>query len=240
MLRIVAQAGPQGASPTEIGHVEQLSRSTVHRILKCLVDEGLLERDDDGRRYRMGPLIHELSLLPAPSALEVVRWRPVVEAVARRTGVTAYLMRRSGLEAVCLIKVDGDSAVRFVPVEVGQRRPLGVGAGATALLAALAPEQIDEVIRMITPNLEHYPRINAASLHAAVEQVQRTGFAVSRGAVVPDGFGLGAIIPTTAGVPHLAISLAAHASAVTDAAIAKWKDTLAQAVRTGLATEGAG
>jgi DNA-binding IclR family transcriptional regulator len=234
VLRAIAKSGAAGSSLAEIARLEDLPRSTVHRILKCLVEEGFVEQQFAGKRYQMGGLIHELGLTSASSSVEVARWRHLVEAVARRTGATSYLMRRSGVESVCLVKVDGSSQVRFVPVEVGQRRLLGVGAGATALLAALEPGRIDEVIRAITPGLARYPRIDPSSLRAAVTLVHRTGFSVSQGTVVADGFGLGAAVPTTGGVPHLAISIAAHASLVTESSIASWKKVIAEEIQTSL------
>ena len=65
MLRTIAKTGPQGAAASDVAHAQGLARSTTHRILKCLIDEGLLEHDDGGRRYRLGPLVHELGLVPA-------------------------------------------------------------------------------------------------------------------------------------------------------------------------------
>lgn len=230
MLREVAQAGSAGASLADVARTQQLARSTAHRILQCLVDEELLEQESTDKRYRVGRLLHELGMATGASAAQIARWRPVVEAVARRSGVTAYLMRRSGVEAVCLVKVDGQGALRFVPVEVGQRRLLGVGAGATALLAALRPDQIAEVIAVVSPGLHGYPRIDAASLEAAVQAVQRTGFAISHGRVVEHGFGMGAIVADGTATPQLALSIAAHASEVTESAIVHWKAILREEI----------
>ena len=240
-LRAVAKSGPQGAGASDVAQAQGLARSTAHRILKCLIDEGLVEHDDGGRRYRLGPLVHELGLVPASAAIEAAHWRPCVEAVPRQTGATAYLMRRSGLESVCVVKADGASMVRFVPVEAGQRRLLGVGAGAIALLSALQPDRIEEVLELITPGLAAWPRITPARLRDAVRQVHRTGVAISRGAVVKDGFGMGIVIPAAGGaVPHLALSIAAHASTVTDAAIAKWRQVLIERLNRHPAMAGPG
>jgi len=229
VLRAIAQAGAPGDNLAGISRRLALPRSTVHRILACLLDEGLVARVDE-RLYRMGPLVHELGLTPAPSGQEVQQWHPVVEAVAQRTGVTTYLMRRSGIEAVCLIKVDGHAVVRFVPVDVGQRRLLGVGAGSTALLAALAPSHAEDVIRAVSPGLVRYPRLDADSLRAAVALARRSGFAISQGTVIHDGFGMGRALPSLEGRPHLAISIAAHATMVTESRIAAWKKTIADAI----------
>lgn len=232
ILRAIAQAGAEGDTLAGLSQQLALPRSTVHRILGCLLDEGLVERGQSARHYRMGPLIHELGLTPASGAEDVRRWRHVVEAVARRTGVTSYLMRRSGTESVCLLKVDGHSVVRFVPVDVGQRRLLGVGAGATALLAALPPAQAEEAIRAVAPGLSPYPRLDAQALRDAVALVRRSGFAISQGTVVEAGFGMGRILPAAAadGAPRLAISIAVHASMVTESRIVAWKKVLLEEI----------
>lgn len=233
ILRAIAQASADGDTLAGISKRLDLPRSTVHRILGCLIDEGLVERSG-GRLYRMGPLVHELSLTPASGVDDGLRWRHVVEAVARRTGVTSYLMRRSGLEAVCLVKVDGNAVVRFVPVDVGQRRLLGVGAGATALLAALEPAQAADVIRAITPGLARYPRLGPDSLREAVTLARRSGFAISQGTVVDGGFGIGRAVPATEGTPHLAISIAVHATMVTESRIADWKRAIEEEIQTAV------
>jgi DNA-binding IclR family transcriptional regulator len=236
ILKAIAKANSQGISLADISRTEELPRSTAHRILKCLVDEGFVEYAGDSRRYQMGGLTYELGLAVSKGVLEVARWRDVIDAVARRTGVTSYLMRRSGVEAVCLIKAEGTSVVRVIPVEVGQRRLLGVGAGATALLAALDDATADRIIETITPGLKNHPQISADTLRAAVQNTRSTGFATSEGRVVAESFGLGAIVPDAKGTPSLAISIAAHVSLVNDANINKWKRILREEIQaaTGL------
>ena len=237
VLRALGTAGPEGATLAEVARVCGLARSTAHRILRCLVDERLAGEPDErnrDRRYRMGELVHELSLAPSARMLEVAHWRPVVAAIARRTGATAYLMRRSGVESVCLIKADSQVLMRFVPVEIGQRRLLGVGAGATALLAALDDAQCEQVIRLVAPGLAPYPRLTTDSLRRAVRVARKTGFAVSQGTIVADGFGMGIAVPSAGSAPYLALSIAAHASVVTDSVIEDWKQVLAQELKAGI------
>ena len=89
LLRALAKAGPEGATLAEVARGEALPRSTVHRMLRCLVEERLVAEPGDDKRYRMGELIHELSLAPSASGLEVSHWRAAVTATARRTGATA-------------------------------------------------------------------------------------------------------------------------------------------------------
>ena len=183
----------------------------------------------------MGGLAYELGLAVSRGVLDVARWRDVIDSVARRTGVTSYLMRRSGVEAVCLVKAEGTSVVRVIPVEVGQRRLLGVGAGATALLAALDAQTCERVMETITPGLRNHPRITVEVLRKAVTEARATGFAISQGRVVEESFGIGLIIPDAHATPSLAVSIAAHMSVVSEANIAKWKRILAEEVQAAVA-----
>jgi DNA-binding IclR family transcriptional regulator len=233
ILKTIAKANSSGLSLADVSESETLPRSTAHRILKCLVDEGFVEHNTESRRYQIGGLSYELGLAVSSGALEVATWRDAVDSVARRTGVTAYLMRRSGLEAACLLKAEGMSVVRVIPVEVGQRRLLGVGAGATALLAALEPDTCERFIDAIAPSLRHHPRITPTVLRDGVAAARASGFAISREKVELGVFGMGMAIPARdpTAVPSLALSIAAHVSLVTDEKVAAWKRILKEEIR---------
>jgi DNA-binding IclR family transcriptional regulator len=150
--------------------------------------------------------------------------------VAQRTGVTSYLMSRSGIEATCLLKTDGSAVIRVIPVDVGQRRFLGVGAGSTALLAALDPDTSERIIATIAPSLRGYPGLTEAVIRRIVDDARATGFAVSKGNVVNDVIGIGMAIPRTDGTPYLALSIAAVASQTDGRAVDSWKQIIRQEI----------
>lgn len=230
ILRHIAAAGSAGAALAGVSRDQQLARSTAHRILQCLVDEGLAAQSSTDKRYHLGNLLHELGLAQGASAMEIAQWRPVIETIAQRTGVTTYLMRRSGMEAVCVAKADGHSSLRFVPVEVGQRRLLGVGAGATALLAALPQPQVEEILRLIALGHRAYPRLDEAGVREAVRYAREHGVVISQGTVAESGFGMGRVIPDMQRLPTLAISIASHASHVTESSVSLWKRVLEEEI----------
>lgn len=238
ILKTIAAATPLGLTLAEVSRAQALPKSTVHRILRCLIDEGLVERQDTSLRYHIGQLAYELGLSVTRSTLDLARWRRAVDAVAERTGVTTYLMRRSGLEAVCLMKAEGRAVVRVIPVEVGQRRLLGVGAGATALLAAVDEPAAEQMLKLIVPELKDYPRITEASLRAAVDEARREGVAISRGKVMPYSFGMGMSIPQASGQPLLAISIAAHLSSVSETEVVQWRRVLREEIAQALTRQG--
>lgn len=230
ILRRIGQGDGQGIGLSAITDTVRLPRSTTHRILKCLVEEGLVRHDAVRRRYMVGRFTYELSLAVTPDTLDIGRWRVAVDRVAQRTGVTSYLMSRTGIEATCLLKTDGNAVIRVIPVEVGQRRLLGVGAGSTALLAALDPETSERIIKTIAPHLAGHFNLDEDKVRRLVAEARATGIAMSTSNVVRDVIGLGMAIPARDGPPSLALSIAGLASQADDALIAKWKQIIREEV----------
>lgn len=230
ILRKIGQSVPQGGDLSSISTDLQLSRSTTHRILQGLVDEELITYNKKARRYFIGRLTYELGLAATDEALDIGRWLPFVENVTRRTGATAYLMGRSGIEATCLLKAESNAVIRVIPVDLGQRRYLGIGAGATALLAAMDALESNRIIQTIEPHLSRYSSLTGDSIRALVDETRRTGIAVSRGNVTENVIGIGMAINEGPGVARFAISLAALAPREEDT-VERWKEIIREEVR---------
>ena len=84
ILRRLGKGGTQGVELAEITQALHLPRSTTHRILKCLVEEGLVRHDTARRRYFAGPLTYELGLTVTGTAAGVARSPAAVDRVAPR------------------------------------------------------------------------------------------------------------------------------------------------------------
>jgi DNA-binding IclR family transcriptional regulator len=129
VLRVLASRGRHGMPLAEIARHASLNRPTVHRILKCLCAQGATARDPDSRRYYLGQLVFELGLAASPQFTLNELCRPALLRLADRTGDTVFLTLRSGYDAVCIDRREGSFPIRALVLDVGTRRPLGVGAG---------------------------------------------------------------------------------------------------------------
>ncbi len=238
ILRRIGQANSRGIGLSDIAGTLDLPRSTTHRILKCLVEEGLVRHDPEHRRYLIGRLTYELGLAATGEMAEIARWQVAVRRIAERTGVTSYLLRRSGIEVVCIFKTEGNSVIRVIPVDVGERRFLGVGAGSCALLAALDPEESEQVIETIAPSLVGYPALDAGAIRSMVADARQSGVAISHGHVVENVIGVGIAIPEPGGTPHLALSIAALTPPGGAPVIEGWTQVIRQEIGAVLAQNG--
>lgn len=191
-----------------------LSTSTSFRILRSLTEERLLRYSDIDRCYYVGPLAFELGLAALTEAQVQTSWRDAVDHIARETRLTTYLMARSDNDAVCLLCVQGSTVLRAMPVEVGQRLPLGVGAGSLAILATLDDEEIQRVISAQASRLSLFGRSKAGQILERVELTRQRGFSISSGTVAPGLTGVGVAISPRQGLTQLAISVSAVAGRI--------------------------
>jgi DNA-binding IclR family transcriptional regulator len=215
ILKVIASSRYPGVTLDDVSSAMQLSRSTTHRILKCLAAEGLVDQDDSKRRYTIGRLTYDLSLSVVHDFEFAAQWSGLVDRIAQRTMHTSYLLARSGIEAVCIQKVESRAALRMIPVDVGQRRPLGVGAGALAILAGFEPAEIQSIVNNIKPLLRGFPKLTAERIFRDAIETRERGYSISKGRVIAESVGIGMLLPDAKG-PHLAVSIAAPRSAVSD------------------------
>lgn len=205
-----AAASRGGASLSSLCASSGLAMSTVHRTLAALVEEGMLVKDARTRRYRPGPLLHELGLAaPPPVDLRAIA-HPVLERLAEATGDTAYLNVRSGTDALCLDVCVGRCPNKALPMSVGNRRPLGVGAAALAVLGALPAA---EAALVMQHNADRYrrPGLTPDKVAAALRELQSYGHIVTTGRL--GGHYRGVAVPVTDRQGRFALALSISAMA---------------------------
>ncbi len=210
MLRAVASRGRHGMRLGDVTAATGLPSSTCFRMLQRLESEGMLERHPVTRKYSLGPLLYELGLLASPRFHLAERCEDTLASLAERTQDTVYLSERRGLEAVCSARALGDYPVKALTLDVGIRRPLGVGAGGLAILCALPTAEADEIIEA---HADRYPKLSTLSadrVRVAVAEGRERGYAFLDAAVYPGTAAVGVTIPALA--PMAAISVAAISS----------------------------
>jgi DNA-binding IclR family transcriptional regulator len=137
LLKIVGARHPQGVRLKELIAESGQDRSTAHRLLACLVEQGFVERAAPNKLYRLDMEAMQLGMASAGLAPVVERFRPVLQRMARSTGDTVFLVVRSGDHALCLHREEGSYPVKAFVVEPGTRRLIGFSSVGVAVLAQL-------------------------------------------------------------------------------------------------------
>jgi DNA-binding IclR family transcriptional regulator len=210
VLRDIASSGALGRRLIDLQHSTGLTKPTAHRIAQALVRHDFATYDRKSRRYFLGAEISILSV-SAPTDLPNLRElaRDDMKMLAETTGDTAYLMVRSGNDVVCVAREIGPYPITALTGEIGTRRPLGVGAGGVALLAALPPDEMEAVLRANRNRLRSFPNASIRSIRNAIEDMRTKSYGFSNGLVVRDVCGIGVAIRDHRGHPVAGLSVAA-------------------------------
>lgn len=208
LLRELATFGPNGAKVSELSARLELEYPTVHRIIRCLVAQGMLERAKERGQYSLGPLVYELGL----SVPHRMNLREKCESSTTRladiTGDTVFLNIRSGNDVLCIDRKEGAFPIRTLIFEIGNRRPLGIGAGGIALLMHIDDDELMRMISINTQRLKAFGYITPKNVLSRVRQAREQGYVFTEDIVIRGVSAISIPFGGHHGLPWAAISIA--------------------------------
>lgn len=184
VLRVLATGQERGVRLTDVVAHTGLNRPTVHRILRVLVEEGAVEQDPASRRYLIGGEVSLLGLARSTRFPIRAIAEPHLRHLSEILGDTAFLTIRNGADSVCIDRRPGSFPVKVLSIEIGARRPLGVGVSGLVLLASLPAEEAAEVVRRNARRLQAL-HIDPAELLERAVRTRAQGYAYAPVGVVP-------------------------------------------------------
>lgn len=166
---------------SELAREMGVHKTIVHRLLATFERHDFVRREPETRRYRLGVAAIELGNAAA-AGLELREVAlPVMRRLTGTTQETTLLSVLSGLEAVCIEKVDSPNPVK-VTFQVGRRGPLHAGSTARVLLAFMPPREAAAVLdRLALTRFTEITITDRAALERELEQTRRQGYARSEG-----------------------------------------------------------
>lgn len=208
ILRSIAGAGADGTRLTDVAAEAGLHVATAHRLLAALVREGLVEQSRESKLYQLGPEIFALSATAHRRLSILDHFRPALVRLAEETEDTVYLSIRSGSDAICLARQEGAFPIRTLTLDVGSRRPLGVGAGSLALLAFLPDDDVDRLIRMNGSRYASFG-VKPEDIRTFVARSRKLGYALNDDRILRGMSAIGLPARTITGRVVASVSVAA-------------------------------
>lgn len=216
LLDEIAGRARDGVGLTELAQRTALSKATAHRLLGGLKSLGLIEYDAARRRFHPGLRLYRMGLAAAARFDIVNMARPSMDRLAQETEDTVYLSLRVGDNAMCLARREGAFPIRTLTLNVGDYRPLGLGAGSLALLAFVPEEETDGIIQRNRGALQHNPNFDPLNLRRMVAEARRLGYAVNDGLMLPEMAAVGVPVRDLSGRAVAALSVATIRSRMHD------------------------
>jgi DNA-binding IclR family transcriptional regulator len=184
LLRILTRQPHGGMALAKLAEAAGLHPTTAHRQLAALLREGLVEQDG-ARRYHPGVELWLMGQVAARRFDVADLARETMKRIADETEDTVYLFVRSRHQAVCVARVEGSFPIRALTLVPGDRRPLGVNAGALALLSFQSAEVRDDVLAHLAPELRPLRGYSVDTVRRQVAETRTRGFSIVTGTIVP-------------------------------------------------------
>lgn len=206
LSRVVADGGARSVSA--LAGEAGLPAATAHRMVATFEQRGFLTRVARGR-YLAGPALLRLANAGSLNTVLEAAGRPILSALAKRTGLTAHLGVFEGDMVTYLIKVGRGDDTLFTR-EGMQLEAYCSGVG-KVLLSLLPEEQRDHYLAggpfiALTANTITDP----AHLRAELERVRAQEYARDNGEIDADLFCIAAPVRDDSGMALAALSLTAR------------------------------
>jgi DNA-binding IclR family transcriptional regulator len=170
----------------KISESVKLSKGTTHRLLLTLTKVGFVVQDPLTQGYHLGPGLLQLFADPILShnSLASCAFKDMTY-LKDLTRETVLLDLRSGLQKVCIEKIDSPENLKYTN-EKGFAAPLYVGGGGKVLLAELKDDEIQAILNQINfIPITSNTIVDPEQLWAQIKKVRQQGYATSFGERVP-------------------------------------------------------
>ena len=213
VLDCLAHSPEQGLRLIDVARETGLGKATAHRILAGLVENDLADQDAATGRFFIGLRIMNWAIAGRKRFGLAEQMKPVLNAICEKSGDTVYLTVRQGDEAVYIDRREGSYPLKALPVDVGARRPLGIGAAPMAILAFQSDTERQRILRDCA-ELRRPFGIDNGKFVELIERAISLGYSLHVGEVLPGMVAVGVPVMDSEGVPVAAISVAAAAARI--------------------------
>ncbi|MFJ7637891.1 IclR family transcriptional regulator [Peribacillus sp. NPDC097225] len=130
---------------TDISNQMGLHKSTIHSLLKTLLNHGYISQNPENGKYGLGMKLFERGNYVIQSLDIRDLSKKYLMDLSAKTGQTTHLVILDGKEGVYIDKVEGPMAV-ILYSKIGKRIPLHCSAVGKALIAFKDPEEIKKIL----------------------------------------------------------------------------------------------
>lgn len=165
-------------SVKEISERLQLSKSTVHGLIKTLEYRGYLEQNPSNQKYKLGLRLFQLGNVVG-EGMEITRLSmPLITELVECVQETVHLVVLDGVDVVYVEKVEGPGALRMYS-QVGKRAPFYCTGVGKAIFAYLGHQRIDEILSVSDLKaFTHYTLTDADQIRQELERIREQGYAI--------------------------------------------------------------
>jgi DNA-binding IclR family transcriptional regulator len=181
-LELLGSFSPQMPSwpLSDLARHLHIPKSTAHKLLRTLQALDFVRQNQETRTYQLGPRAMELGLAFASSSNILFRARTVMNRLAEKTGETVKVGILSNGQVLIVAAVESAHQLH-TRGDRGTRWPLHSSSLGKAILSALPPEEIAEIVG--NKGLQRFTKNTLTTLHdleRELKRIRNRGYAVDQ------------------------------------------------------------
>lgn len=176
-IMAVLEHETEGLTLSELSTRVKLPRSTVHRIVRTLEDERLLERVANNRGYTLGPVL--LRIASSGPAWLTRHLHGYLRDLSRTINETVDLSLRAGDHIYFVDQIPGQHRLQAIS-GIGINFPLHCTAPGKAMLSSMSRQEIEDVVGKSPKRHTSATITNLGRLAKEIEKIKKTKIAYDR------------------------------------------------------------
>jgi DNA-binding IclR family transcriptional regulator len=201
-----------GCTHTAVAQGLNIPKSSLTALLQDLLSKGYLQRKPESGVFTIGVQILWLSNSYLRNLNLVKLGQPIVAEIYSRVKEFSVLAIPNGSEYVTICTESVPSVFGHT-LQLGSRAPMYCSAMGRAMLAFMPTDQVDAILDEGTrPKLTAHTKTSLADIHAALEEVRRTGVAFVREEQLAGVVGFATPVYGATGVPVASLGVGLPAS----------------------------
>lgn len=162
-------------SITELSKVVDLHKSTVHRLLKSLIELGYVRQNTNDSHYELTVKLFELGASVIRQNDLIATARPYLEKLSVLSGEVVHLVIPDQTDIIYVDKVESTHTLRMHSY-IGKRSPMYCTAVGKAILATQSDDAVRNFWAQISP-VKHTPYtiVDIESFLQEIEQIRSKG-----------------------------------------------------------------
>ncbi|AGK53599.1 IclR family transcriptional regulator [Bacillus sp. 1NLA3E] len=165
-------------SVKEISEKLELSKSTVHGIIKTLEYRGYLKQNPDNLKYKLGIKLFELGTVVSNQFNIVEIARPIIKKLVEDLKETVHLVLYDRGEVIYVEKMDGPHALRIYS-QIGKKAPIHCTGVGKAILAFQEEEDVEWLLsNNDLKKFTQYTMTDKVEIKEHIQSVRQQGYSI--------------------------------------------------------------
>ncbi|MFD2215696.1 IclR family transcriptional regulator [Metabacillus endolithicus] len=174
--------GQEELSVTEITRLIDLPKSTTHRLITGLVDEGFLSKNPKTNHYRLGLSLLTLGGVVFSHRDLYLEAQPIVDNLVDELGETAHICLLEDHEVVYLFRKECDQPERLLTY-MGRKNPIHCTSEGLAIMAFQKQKRINSFLKNTFYSYTEFTLTDPKELRDEMSKIRKKGYAIT-----PDHF----------------------------------------------------